>query len=112
MVGERYWYEAEVVRVVDGDTLLLEIQLGFYLTARHMVRLLGVNTPELHSKDPEERAKAQKAKEALSFYVLGQKLLIRTEKTDSFGRYLADCYLGDVHVNAWLLTEGYAVPFK
>lgn len=112
MPGDRYWYEFEVRRVVDGDTLEGLCDVGFYMTLRMRVRLLGVNTPELHAKDPEERAKAQKAKEALSFYVLGQKLLIRTEKTDSFGRYLADCYLGDVHVNAWLLTEGYAVPFK
>lgn len=110
MQDRRYWYEFEVTRVIDGDTLEGVCDCGFMLTLRMRVRLLWVNTPELHSQEPEERVKAQKAKLAMEAKCLGQKLVIKTQKTDSFGRYLADCYLGDEHLNAWLLKEGLAIP--
>lgn len=109
MDDRRYWYEFEVRRVIDGDTLEGLVDVGFYLTSRIRLRLLWVNTPELHSQDPEERVKAQKAKAAMEQKVLGQKLIVKTEKTDSFGRYLADCYLGQEHINGWLLREGLAL---
>lgn len=46
-----YKYKAKLVRAVDGDTIDLEIDLGFYMTARVRCRLTGVNTPERGQED-------------------------------------------------------------
>ena len=92
-------YRATVLRVIDSDTVEIEIDLGFYgfyIYWRTRVRLLsshgGVDTPELHSVKPIERALAKTAmartEELLPF---GAEVLIKTQldKKDSFGRVLA-----------------------
>lgn len=98
-----YWYEAGCDNVVDGDTLDLTIDLGFRIHATHRVRILGIDTPELRSSDPDERERAKAAKQAAEAWIVnaldlvtangsykgGRYLLVRTEKADSFGRYLA-----------------------
>ena len=60
----------------------------------------------------DERDKAAEAKQKMTELLLGQTILIRTEKADSFGRFLAEVWLGDLNVNDWLLTQGLARAFK
>jgi len=55
--------QVTVKRVVDGDTLDLEFDLGFKVSTRQRVRLARIDTPELRSKDRQERVRALKAKE-------------------------------------------------
>jgi len=116
-----FHYRARCVRVVDGDTADLVVDVGFHQTATLRLRLLGVDTPEMHAKDPAERERAVLARQYLiqalkPGLALPQDwpLRIRTEKSDAFGRWLADIWLADsgVSVNGELLKLGHAVEFK
>lgn len=109
--GRLYHYRFHVLRVVDGDTLEGECDVGFHLRQTMRLRLLGINAPELHSKDLGERDKAATARDELAAKVTGKDLVIRTKKTDAFGRYLALCFLDDENINEWLIRNGYAAPF-
>ena len=82
-------YRAKIVRVVDGDTVDLEVDLGFYNYLNIRARLLGVDTPERGQKD------FFTAKSMLENLLLTHKdeeghILINTEKTGKFGRWLVD----------------------
>jgi micrococcal nuclease len=85
-----YEYKAKLRKVVDGDTVDLDVDLGFYMTAAIRFRVLGVDTPELRGGTDETKAKAREAKafviEALSS---AKHIAITTSKADSFGRWLA-----------------------
>ena len=118
MPSEIFVYRARLVRVVDGDTCDLTVDVGFHMTTTQRFRLLGINTPELHSKDLTERERAVAATQALTS-MLSQgggdwPLLVRTQKSDAFGRWLAEIWIenNSLHVNDALLAGGFAVPFK
>jgi endonuclease YncB( thermonuclease family) len=104
---------AKVVRVLDGDTVdaVLDFSLGIEMHER--LRFLGINTPELDSKDPAERAAAAKAKA----YVEGQlppaaDFLACIGKRDDFGRVLATVLVGRKNLNQTLLDKKLAKPYK
>jgi len=90
--ADRYVYAARCVQVIDGDTLDLDIDLGFFVTLRQRVRLRGIDTPELRGKD-KERAVA--ARTEVTIWTDGVELLIRTEldKADKYGRLLAEIWV-------------------
>lgn len=89
-----YEYRAECVKVVDGDTVRMRVDLGFHLTFTDNFRLAGVDTPELRSRDEGERSRAQKAKAAVEALLASDReLMIRTEKSDKYGRWLAHLYV-------------------
>lgn len=105
-----YKYQAKLVRIVDGDTLDACIDLGFHISQVVRLRLLGVNAAEMHAKDPAERAKALGAK----LWLEGQIkdfFTVQTFKADSFGRYLADVWVNDTHINQLMLDENIAVKY-
>lgn len=90
-------YQARMTRVVDGDTLDLDLDLGFRLTANVRCRLLGVDTPELRSKSLIERTLAKEATEfvrgwcsAGDFEADDWPLVAMTRKTGKYGRWLVD----------------------
>jgi micrococcal nuclease len=100
-------------KVVDGDTLDVSIDLGFYVTILQRIRLNGLDTPEINSKDELERNMAQEAKMFLSDWMSYQKQLkIKTIKDDKYGRMLGDI-IGDngITVNSLMLERGYAWPY-
>ena len=81
-------YRAHIVRVIDGDTIQVICDLGFRIKIEMRIRLLGVNTPELHGEQKEAGEKAKLfVQERLAD---GSLCVIRTEKSDAFGRYLAN----------------------
>jgi micrococcal nuclease len=85
-----YQYKAALRRVVDGDTVDLDIDLGFYMTAALRFRILGVDTPELRGGTDESKAKAKLAKAFVIAELDGaESIMATTEKADSFGRWLA-----------------------
>jgi micrococcal nuclease len=104
-----YDYRVTVVRVVDGDTVDVDVDAGFYLTLRVRFRILGVDTPE--------RGAAGWA-EATAFtreWVLAHpQLRAATVKTDSFGRWLADLYAvtptRNPHLATDLIAAGHGTP--
>ena len=111
--SHRYLYRATVLNVVDGDTIDVEVDLGFSLRATHRLRLLGINTAEMHADASKERELAKTAKEETAKLV-GKKVMIETEKTDSFGRYLATIFVdGEKQsFNDLMIKKGLAIPYK
>lgn len=84
-----YKYRARLVRCVDGDTADLDIDLGFYLTARMRCRLIGVDTPERGKPD------YKKATAMLENLIVLQQddkgyFEVCTGKTGKYGRWLVD----------------------
>jgi len=83
-----YHYPAKLVRVIDGDTVILDIDIGFNLTHKITCRLYGINAPELSTSEGIQ-SKA-KLTELLMKQNLGLNLWIKTikDKTEKYGRYL------------------------
>ncbi len=118
-----YWRRARLERVVDGDTVQMVIDLGFYTYVEHRMRLLGLNTPEMHDPNPAVRAKAQEAKTFTTTWLAEHAshaesdvdfpCFIRTEKADSFGRFLAYVECAESHsLNDALLASNLAEVYK
>lgn len=103
-----YEYRANIFNVVDGDTVDATIDVGFHMTAKLRLRLLGVNAPEMHG---ESRVAGEKAKH-FTTQLLDQDVVITTHKSDSFGRWLANISLSNGKLfNDLLIQSGNAVPF-
>ena len=103
-----------IIRVVDGDTVEVDIDLGFHVTLNQRVRLKGIDAPETRTLDLEEKKKGLDAKEWLKKELSREgEWIIETTKEDKYGRILGTLYLvGDpVTVNERMLNEGTAVPF-
>lgn len=83
-----YTFVARVVAVIDGDTLELIVEQGFYAQYRIRIRLHGINAPEMHG--PQAKA----AQESKDFIIKALNeldfIIIKTYQTDAFGRYVAD----------------------
>ena len=94
-----YEYKAKEVDVVDGDTIDVVVDLGFHMTRRIRLRLLGVDTHETYGVDSES-TEYQKGKREADYVrswlttaaSAGPKypIVVRTEKKGAFGRYLAE----------------------
>lgn len=107
-----YQYKAQIVRVVDGDTVRADIDLGFNTWRRNeALRLEGIDAPEPKGST-REAGKASTA--ALVARIEGKELTICTikDKTGKFGRYLVRLYLGDEDINAWMIEEGHATAYR
>jgi micrococcal nuclease len=102
----------QVLRVVDGDTIDADIDLGFDISLTKRVRLSGVDTPESRTTDLKEKALGLEVKEWLKKNLDGKKnILIKTELPDStekYGRILGRLYVDDVCLNDRMIDEGYA----
>lgn len=108
-----YFYKATVERVIDGDTIVLVIDKGFYDFSKKSVRLFGINTPELRSSNPEEKKKAKEAKSFLEgILTVGTKVIIKSKELDKYGRPIAVIYLDDVNINEVLLNSGHAKAYE
>jgi micrococcal nuclease len=100
----------EVVKVVDGDTLDVMIDVGFDIIRKERVRIRRVDTPESITKDVLEKKLGMEAKEFVGKWIKAQKnLKIKTFKDDKYGRILGEIY-GDENacLNDILINEGYA----
>jgi micrococcal nuclease len=115
-----WYYRAYVIRVVDGDTAILYTDKGTHEYSVMKVRLAGIDAPELRPREgsPEQRAAekvlAAKATNRLKELIEGREIILRTEKTGKFGRWLGRLYLPDepdVCANDLLLEEGLAVRY-
>ena len=109
-----YDYQCTIVRVVDGDTVDVDIDLGFDTWRRgERIRLYGVDTPECRTLDAEEKAAGFLAKEFVEDALhVGGTYRLQTKEKGKFGRYLGTIYLtDDTSINAALVTEHLAVPY-
>jgi micrococcal nuclease len=118
-----YFYKAKVVRVIDGDTIVCDIDLGFdnWIHNEH-VRLLGINTPEVRTRDVIEKAAGLEAKlyveRFLNVYEGNVILETAYDSGGKYGRTLANVYVVHedtddlVNLNERLIDEGYAVLYN
>ena len=86
--GKLFHYRCEVTRVVDGDTIDVDIDLGFNIKYSERVRLLGINTPETRTRDLEEKAKGLEAKDFVINWLedMADKCPIIETKVDKKGK--------------------------
>lgn len=115
-IGYRmYEYRVKnVTKIVDGDTIDVDIDLGFDISLTKRVRLAGIDTPESRTTDKVEKALGLEAKEYLKYKFKDAKLIvIKTELPDStekYGRILGWVYLdgNTISVNDQMIEDGYA----
>jgi micrococcal nuclease len=126
-----YFYALEDFTIIDGDTLDATIDLGFGVYIKHRVRLMGINTPESHTRTPEpERALGLAAKDWLvsklhnalnghgeeTAMIQTHKIRRRTgeidERTGKYGRYMVTLWLRQdgamTDINRSLVENGHA----
>lgn len=105
-----YQYRARVVSVYDGDTVRADVDLGFFTWIRNeQFRLARIDAPEIRGPS---RNDGLRSRDRLREWVLGNDVLIETEKKGKYGRYIAELFLetehGLVNVNDRLVEEGLA----
>ena len=108
------YYVKKVTKVVDGDTIDVDIDLGFDISFSSRVRLAGIDTPESRTSDKAEKALGLEAKAYLKHEIEAAKsVVIKTEKMDSsekYGRILGWVFLdgAEVSLNEKMIKDGYA----
>jgi micrococcal nuclease len=105
-----YIYNAKIINVVDGDTIDLDIDLGFYSHTMQRIRLSGLDTKELNSKDEAERELAKTAKAFVEQFN-GREATIKSFKQDKYGRFLGEVFVDGVSINAELLNKNLAIVY-
>ena len=116
-----YEYSCKILRVVDGDTVDVDIDLGFGVWMhKERIRLHGIDTPESRTRDLEEKKYGLLAKEQIeSFMPVGsmQTLVTVKEKVGKFGRILGKFLIHDkktdaqMTINDWMIREHHAVAY-
>ena len=105
-----YTYKADVIRIVDGDTVIVDIDLGFGIWLRgQTIRLAKINAPELRGESLEA---GTDSKAYLSKLVLDKRVMVRTEKDskEKYGRWLGVILLEDdknlIDINHKMIADG------
>lgn len=105
--------KGKVVKIYDGDTITIAAKLPYSSSPlyRFSVRLNGIDTPELHTKNLEEKEMAEKARDALKMQIMNKEVELKNTKTEKYGRLLADVYCENFYINEWLVNERFAVKY-
>ena len=115
-------YRAELVRIVDGDTLDADIDLGFDVHVKKRIRLYGINTPESRTRDGEHLSlfpvlEEKKRGKAATQYVKdwfekkGSTFKLKSMECGKYGRVLGRIKIGSVCLNEALVESGHAVEY-
>jgi micrococcal nuclease len=111
---EKYNYNVEISRVVDGDTVDVMIDLGFDTHIKRRVRMHGINAPESRTRDLEEKKKGLAAKERLKEILASDKIIMKSHGNGKYGRVLGELYVEkdqEISVNEILVREGHAKEY-
>lgn len=110
-----YIYKIKVTRVVDGDTIDADIDLGFNMTLSKRIRLHGINTPETRTRDKQEKQRGLAAKQRLQQIIDAQQgvLFLKSMDQGKFGRCIGVLFEQDFDqsINDMLVQEGHAVEY-
>jgi micrococcal nuclease len=116
-----YTYKIKLDRVIDGDTIDAEIDLGFNVSIKKRIRFAGINTPESRTRDLEEKARGLAAKERLKDILEGANTIqLNSHGVGKYGRCLGELHVDVVdgkdfltleNVNQLLIKEGHAVEY-
>ena len=105
-----YTYKVkEVLRVVDGDTVDILIDLGFGLTKKERVRVAGIDTPESRTRNLYEKYLGKEAAAFLEEELMFEDIIIKTEKDGKYGRMLGWLYKNgeDISIQERMIHKGY-----
>lgn len=101
-----YTYKAKVIRIVDGDTIEVDLDLGMKISVKTKLRLADIDTPETYRPlSEEERTHGKEATAFVSNLILDKYVTVRTKKTGKYGRYIAHVELADGRDLTTLLIE-------
>lgn len=106
--------EGYVCKVYDADTITVVSKLDFKTGDnffRFSIRLLGIDAPELRTKNEIEKKISIEARDALRKIILYKVVRLETFETDKYGRLLCNVYYNGINLNQWLLDEHYAVSY-
>ena len=116
-----YTYNIKLDRVIDGDTIDANIDLGFDISVKKRIRFMGINTPESRTRDLEEKARGLAAKDRVKQLLDGCKnITLHSHGVGKFGRCLGEIMLDMVDgqekltlvsLNELLIKEGHAVEY-
>ena len=110
-----YEYRCKILRIVDGDTVDVDIDLGFGVWVhKERVRIMGIDTPESRTRDLVEKQFGLAAKEYVKYLMpIGSQQIIKTQKdkTGKFGRILGDFILEDKLLSQLMIENYHAVPY-
>jgi len=108
-------YKAKVVKVIDGDTVDVDIDLGFsVILSKQRIRLVGIDTPESRTRDLVEKFYGKLAAQFLKDRCKkGSYITLRTylDKTGKFGRILGEIVVNNVNLNKQMINEHLAVAY-
>ncbi len=103
-----YEYRAYVRKIYDGDTITVDIDLGFGIVLHNQkIRLLRINAPEIRG---EQREKGLVSRDALRNKISNKWIKVKTQKDKKgkYGRWLGELWLEEECINDWLVSEGLA----
>ena len=110
-----YEYNCEVTKIVDGDTLDVDIDLGFSVRlTKQRIRMLGIDTPESRTRNKEEKIRGLLSKKFLSYMCpVGSNIRLVSHGKGKFGRILGEIFAleGEASVNKIMCEEGFAVEY-
>jgi micrococcal nuclease len=103
-----YEYQAKVTRVVDGDTIEAEVDLGFHIKMNMKIRLAGINAPEMNTVE------GRKLKAELITLLEDKTITLLTvkDKQEKYGRYLGIIVKDKQNINEWLVEQKMAVRYN
>jgi|TARA_B100001287_G_scaffold268801_1_gene265487 micrococcal nuclease len=113
-----YEYRCKVVKIIDGDTVDVDIDLGFGVWLhKERVRLYGIDTPESRTRDLEEKKYGLAAKDFLTGMLDDDQIILKTykDKTGKFGRILGELWrtsnYTDKSINTYMIEKHHAVAY-
>ena len=103
----------QVIKVYDGDTITIAAKLPYDASPlyRFQVRLNGIDCPEIKSHNEDEKSVARIAKDEVIKLIMNKQVILKNVNTEKYGRILADVYVDDIHINAWLVNTRLAVKY-
>ena len=111
-----YEYGCKVTRVIDGDTIDVDLDLGFDIIYKCRVRMYGIDTPESRTRNKDEKARGKLASKFLQDAINnGAHVILRTHLKDSkgkFGRVLASVIVDGIDVNQQMVVNHMAVRYE
>ena len=107
-----YEYRVEVLRVVDGDTVDVDVDLGFSIWLREQrIRLAGIDAPESRTKDDVEKLYGQLSKKFLTEILQNATVVLQSHGKGKFGRILGTLIADGKDVNKEMVAAHQAVPY-
>ena len=116
-----YTYKISPLKIIDGDTIDADIDLGFDIKVKKRIRFMGINAPESRTKDLEEKARGLAAKDRVKQLLEGcENIQLKSHGVGKFGRCLGEIFLDKidgsekitlVSLNELLISENHAVEY-